>query len=347
VESQRCSITSGAASIEFGSHGERRLNLLDPVVKISLVIPVYNEVESVPELHRAIGAALQGMDHEVVYVDDGSTDGSTALLEDLVRQDAATSRLVVLRRNFGQTAAMAAGIDNSVGEVIVTLDADMQNDPADIPLLIQKIDEGYDVVSGWRVDRQDAALRRRLPSRMANWLISKVTGVRLHDYGCTLKAYRREVLQGFHLYGEMHRFIPAYAGGVGARIIEVPVRHHPRRFGRTKYGLERTLKVVLDLLTVKFLTSYAAKPIYVFGGAGLGMIGGSLVVVVVLVGRRLLYEEHMIRSPLLMLSVMLFILGFQSILLGLLAELTVRTYHESQAKPTYAVRRIINPTRAS
>jgi glycosyltransferase involved in cell wall biosynthesis len=242
---------------------------------------------------------------------------------------------------------MAAGIDNSVGEVIVTLDADLQNDPADIPLLIQKIDEGYDVVSGWRVDRQDAALRRRLPSRAANWLISKVTGVPLHDYGCTLKAYRREVLEGFHLYGEMHRFIPAYAGGVGARIIEVPVRHHARRFGRTKYGLERTLKVILDLLTVKFLTSYAAKPIYVFGGVGMGMIGGSLVVVLVLVARRLLYDEHMIRSPLLLLTVTLFILGAQSILMGLLAELTVRTYHESQAKPTYSVRRVLNPSRGS
>ena len=316
-------------------------------MKISLVIPVYNEVESVPRLHRAIGEALAGIDYEVVYVDDGSTDGSVEVLEEIVRRDSSTSRLVVLRRNFGQTAAMAAGIDNSVGEVIVTLDADMQNDPADIPLLIQKIDEGYDVVSGWRVDRQDAALRRRIPSRVANWLISKVTGVRLHDYGCTLKAYRREVLEGFHLYGEMHRFIPAYAGGVGARIIEVPVRHHARRFGRTKYGLERTLKVVLDLLTVKFLTSYSAKPIYIFGGVGMGMIGASLVALLVLVGRRLTLNEHMIRSPLLLLSVMLFILGSQSILLGLLAELTVRTYHESQAKPTYSVRRVINPTRGS
>jgi glycosyltransferase involved in cell wall biosynthesis len=316
-------------------------------VKISLVIPVFNEVESVVPLDQAIRQALAGMDHEVVFVDDGSTDGSVEALEAIVRADPSARRLVVLRRNFGQTAAMAAGIDNSVGEVIVTLDADMQNDPADIPLLIQKIDEGYDVVSGWRVDRQDAALRRRLPSRAANWLISKVTGVPLHDYGCTLKAYRREVLEGFHLYGEMHRFIPAYAGGVGARIIEVPVRHHARRFGRTKYGLERTLKVILDLLTVKFLTSYAAKPIYVFGGVGMGMIGGSLVVVLVLVARRLLYDEHMIRSPLLLLTVTLFILGAQSILMGLLAELTVRTYHESQAKPTYSVRRVLNPSRGS
>jgi glycosyltransferase involved in cell wall biosynthesis len=313
-------------------------------VKISLVIPVYNEVESVPHLHQAIKDSLDGRDHEVIYVDDGSTDGSVEALERLVEEGGGPYRVVVLRRNFGQTAAMAAGIDHSSGEVIVTLDADLQNDPADIPALIEKIEEGYDVASGWRVDRQDAALTRRIPSQAANWLISQVTGVHLHDYGCTLKAYRREVLEGFHLYGEMHRFIPAYAGGVGARVIEVPVRHHRRRYGRAKYGLERTLKVILDLFTVKFLTSYAAKPIYIFGGTGLAMTAASLLVLVVLVGRRILYEEHMIRSPLLLLSVMLFILGTQAILMGLLAELTVRTYYESQAKPTYSVRRIISPT---
>ncbi|HET7009805.1 MAG TPA: glycosyltransferase family 2 protein [Anaerolineales bacterium] len=312
-------------------------------MKISLVIPVYNEVESLPHLDQAIRESLAGRDYEVVYVDDGSTDGSVEVLERLARQDSGHSRAVILRRNFGQTAALAAGIDHSEGDVIVTLDADMQNDPADIPTLIQKIDEGYDVVSGWRVDRQDAALTRRLPSQMANWLISRVTGVPLHDYGCTLKAYRREVLEGFHLYGEMHRFIPAYAGGVGARIVEVPVRHHARRFGKAKYGLERTVKVILDLFTVKFLTSYAAKPIYIFGGAGLGMIAASFVVLLVLIARRIMLDEHMIRSPLLLLSVTAFILGAQAILMGLLAELTVRTYHESQAKPTYSVRRVIDP----
>ncbi len=311
-------------------------------MKISLVIPVYNEVDSLPHLHRAIREALGGRDHEVVYVDDGSTDGSVEVLERLVKEEASPARLVVLRRNFGQTAALAAGIDHSSGEVIVTLDADMQNDPADIPALLLKIDEGYDVASGWRVDRQDAAVTRRIPSRIANGLISRITGVHLHDYGCTLKAYRREVLEGFHLYGEMHRFIPAYAGGVGARIVEVPVRHHARRFGRTKYGLERTLKVVLDLFTVKFLTSYSAKPIYIFGGTGFVMIGASLVALIVLIARRLMYDEHMIRSPVLLLSVMLFILGTEAILMGLLAELTVRTYHESQAKPTYSVRRVVN-----
>jgi glycosyltransferase involved in cell wall biosynthesis len=311
-------------------------------VRISLVIPVYNEVENVPLLHRAIREAMDGRDYEVVYVDDGSTDGTVDVLERLVQEEPGVCRLVVLRRNFGQTAALAAGIDHSSGEVIVMLDADMQNDPADIPALLQKLDEGYDLASGWRVDRQDT-FTRRFPSQAANWLISQVTGVHLHDYGCTLKAYRREVLEGFHLYGEMHRFIPAYAGGVGARIVEVPVRHHPRRYGRAKYGLERTLKVVLDLFTVKFLTSYAAKPIYIFGGTGLAMIASSLAVLVVLVIRRITLEEHMIRSPLLLLSVMLFILGAQAILMGLLAELTVRTYYESQAKPTYSVRRVVGP----
>lgn len=310
-------------------------------MKLSLVIPVYNEVENVPLLHKAIHEALAGRDFEVTYVDDGSSDGTVEALSKLVQQDSGTSRLVVLRRNFGQTAALAAGIDFSSGDVIVTLDADLQNDPADIPMLVDKIEEGYDVASGWRVDRQDTFLRR-FPSRLANGLISWVTGVHLHDYGCTLKAYRREVLEGFHLYGEMHRFIPAYAGGFGARIVEVPVRHHPRRYGRAKYGLERTLKVFLDLLTVKFLISYSAKPIYIFGGFGMGMIGASMVVVLVLIGRRLLLDEHMIRSPLLLLSVMLFILGSQAILLGLIAELTVRTYHESQAKPTYSVRRVLD-----
>jgi len=315
-------------------------------VKVSIVIPVYNEVESVPHLDRAIREAMAGRDYEVVYVDDGSTDGSVEELERLIQQDGGLSRLVVLRRNFGQTAALAAGIDHSVGEVLVTLDADMQNDPADIPLLIGKIEEGYDLVSGWRIKRQDSFFRR-IPSQAANWLISRVTGVPLHDYGCTLKAYRREVLEGFHLYGEMHRFIPAYAGGVGARIVEVPVRHHPRRYGQAKYGLERTLKVVLDLFTVKFLTSYAAKPIYLFGGIGLGLIGSSLVTLLALVARRITLGEHMIRSPLLLMSTMLFILGAQSILMGLIAELMVRTYHESQSKPTYSVRRVVDPAHGS
>jgi len=249
--------------------------------------------------------------------------------------------VVFLRRNFGQTAAIAAGIDHAKGEVIVLIDADLQNDPADIPMMLDYIRQGYDVVSGWRVNRQDKMITRRLPSQMANWLISWVTRVHLHDYGCTLKAYRREVITGFRLYGEMHRFIPVYARMVGARMIEVPVHHHPRRFGRTKYGLGRTMKVILDLFTVKFLLDYAAKPIYLFGGMGLVLIGLSFLVLVYLVFMRLAYDEHLVRSPLLMMTTMLFILGSQSILLGLMAELLARTYHESQAKPTYTIRRVI------
>lgn len=315
---------------------------------LSIIIPVYNEVENIPLLHSAIVEVMNGHSYEVLYVDDGSTDGSVEALEKIIESDPGHSRLIELRRNFGQTAAMAAGIDNAQGEVIVTLDADLQNDPKDIPKLLEQIDKGYDVASGWRVDRKDTLLTRTIPSQVANWIISKVTGVRLHDYGCTLKAYRREVLEGFHLYGEMHRFIPAYAGGVGAKIIEVPVQHHPRRFGKAKYGLERTAKVILDLFTVKFLISYSNKPIYLFGGAGLFLIALSVVDLAVLVLRRLTPPyEHMIRSPLLLMSVMLFTLGFQSILLGLIAELMVRTYYESQSKATYSIRRIIPSTQDS
>ena len=309
---------------------------------LSVVIPVFNEQENISPLHEALSEALKGRDYELVFVDDGSTDTSLEALTDIAKKDPEHTLVIELRRNFGQTAAIAAGIDHSRGEVIVTIDADLQNDPADIPLLMDKIEEGYDVVSGWRINRQDKLFTRRIPSQIANWIISKVTGVSLHDYGCTLKAYRREVLEGFRLYGEMHRFIPAYAGWVGAKMIEIPVRHHPRRYGKAKYGLERTLKVILDLFTVKFLISYANKPIYLFGGTGAGLIFISFILLGVLVGRRIVLDEHLIRSPLLLLTTMLFILGFQSILLGLIAELLVRTYHESQAKPTYSVRSVHN-----
>jgi glycosyltransferase involved in cell wall biosynthesis len=316
------------------------------VVELSVVVPVFNERENLQPLHQALTEALDGRNYELMYVDDGSSDGSIDELEQLAREDPGHVRLIELRRNFGQTAAIAAGIDYSCGDVIVLIDADMQNDPADIPMMLDKIDDGYDLVSGWRVDRQDTFITRILPSRMANWLISRVTGVHLHDYGCTLKAYRREVLKGFRLYGEMHRFIPAYAGQVGARMIEVPVRHHARTHGVTKYGMERTLKVLLDLLTVKFLMSYALKPIYLFGGVGMSLMGGSVILLGVLSARRILYDEHLIRSPLLLMTVMLFILGFQSILMGLIAELLSRTYHESQSKPTYSVRRVLNEKEA-
>ena len=311
-------------------------------MKLSVVIPVFDELENLGPLDEALREALRGHDYEVILVDDGSTDGSLQRLEELAQADPAHLVVVELRRNFGQTAAIAAGIDHATGEVIVTLDADLQNDPADIPMLLQKIEEGFDVVSGWRVNRKDKLVTRRIPSQVANWMISRVTGVPLHDYGCTLKAYRREVLQGFRLYGEMHRFIPAYAGSVGARIVEVPVRHHARVHGQTKYGLERTLKVLLDLFTVKFLISYAHKPIYLFGGTGVALIVPSLGVLLFLMLRRLLFGISVLGSPLFPTSSMLLILGFQSILMGFIAELLVRTYHESQAKPTYSVRRTLN-----
>ncbi len=317
-------------------------------MQLSVIIPVYNEEESLPLLHQSIHAALDTFPElrwEVIYVDDGSRDESARILEELANQDPGRTQTVLLRRNFGQTAAIAAGIDHADGEIIVLMDADMQNDPCDIPMMLEKIDQGYDVVSGWRVDRQDTFITRTLPSRIANWLISTVTGVHLHDYGCTLKAYRREVITGFRLYGEMHRFIPAYAHSVGAKMIEVPVHHHARRFGKAKYGLTRTLKVVLDLLTVKFLISYANKPIYLFGGTGMVLIILSIISWLFLMIRKFALGTPVLTSPLFQMSTMFLILGFQSILMGLIAELLVRTYHESQSKPTYTVRRVIKSSK--
>jgi glycosyltransferase involved in cell wall biosynthesis len=314
------------------------------MLDLSLVIPVYNEEETLPLLYEAFHQALDPLPQtwEVVLVDDGSQDGSLAVLAQLAEKDPEHIRVVSFRRNFGQTAAIAAGLDYAVGEIIVLLDADLQNDPADIPMLLEKLDDGYDLVSGWRKHRKDTYITRTLPSNMANKLISWVTGVNLHDYGCTLKAYRRDVLEGFRLYGEMHRFIPVFASSVGAKIIEVPVQHHPRKFGKAKYGLERTLKVVLDLFTVKFLVSYSSKPIYLFGGAGLALMFGSGAMLLYLGVRRVLTSISVLGSPFFQLSVMLFILGFQSLLMGLIAELLVRTYYESQRKPTYRIRKTIN-----
>ncbi len=310
---------------------------------LSLIVPVYNEEESLPFLMEAICTTLQPLNQEweVVFVDDGSIDQSMDVLKQLVEQYPEHVRVVVFRRNFGQTAAIAAGIDYSKGNIIVLLDADMQNDPADIPMLLAKLDEGYDLVSGWRRDRHDNPFTRTIPSNLANSLISWATGVHLHDYGCTLKAYRREVLDGFRLYGEMHRFIPVFANSVGARITELPVRHHSRKFGKAKYGLERTVKVVLDLFTVKFLLTYSSKPIYLFGGAGMTLIFGSGILLSYLFVRKVFEGVSILGSPLFQLGVMFFILGFQSILMGLIAELLARTYHESQQKPTYTIRKIL------
>lgn len=310
---------------------------------LSIVVPVYNEEENIPLLYDALIAVMTPLSitWEAVLVDDGSRDQSARLLEDLAQKYPEHFRAVLLRRNFGQTAAIAAGIDHSCGDVVILMDADLQNDPQDIPMMLEKINEGYDVVSGWRACRKDDFLTRTLPSKLANGLISWVTGVHLHDYGCTLKAYRREVITGYRLYGEMHRFIPVYANSVGAKILEVPVHHHPRKFGKAKYGLERTFKVVLDLFTVKFLSSYSNKPIYLFGGTGLVLVLLSGLVLLYLAIRRIFWGVPVLESPFFQMSTMIFILGFQSILMGLIAELQVRTYHESQDKPTYTVRKTV------
>jgi len=324
-------------------HQDKRI---DRIPYLSVVVPVFNEAENLRPLFQAIGEALTDISHEIIFIDDGSKDGSVEILFEIAQEASEVVSVIQLRRNFGQTAAIAAGLDYSAGEIIVLLDADLQNDPADIPMLVEKIEEGYDVVSGWRVDRKDKLITRTIPSRMANWLISTVTGVKLHDYGCTLKAYRRDVFDGFRLYGEMHRFIPAYAVSVGARITEVPVQHHPRRFGETKYGLSRTIKVLLDLFTVKFIISYGHKPIYLFGGAGILLIVPSSLILLYLIVRRVWLGIAIMSSPLLQLSTMIMIMGFQSILMGLIAELLVRIYHESQAKPTYSIRKVIAPSRS-
>ena len=311
---------------------------------LSIIVPIFNEEDNIDLLYEAIDRSVKPLNlpWELILVDDGSKDHSLDKIRELVKKNPDKVEAVVLRRNFGQTAALAAGIDQSKGDVVILLDADLQNDPADIPLMVSKINEGYDVVSGWRYDRQDNFITRTLPSRMANGLISWVTGVHLHDYGCTLKAYRREVITGFRLYGEMHRFIPVYASSYGARIIELPVNHNPRKFGKTKYGLERTVKVILDLFTVKFLSSFGNKPIYLFGGTGLGLIAVSAAVLLYLFIRRVGFGVAVLAWPLFQVATMVAIMGFQSMLMGLIAELQVRTYHESQGKPTYTVRKRIN-----
>jgi glycosyltransferase involved in cell wall biosynthesis len=313
-------------------------------MNLSLVIPVYNEEGNLPLLFDAIYKTMKALNQswEAILVDDGSQDKSLSVLKEYAQKDSRHIRVISFRRNFGQTAAIAAGLDYAQGETIVLLDADMQNDPADIPMMLAKLDEGYDLVSGWRRSRKDNALTRNFPSMIANWIISRVTGVYLHDYGCTLKAYRRDVLEGFRLYGEMHRFIPVYASSVGAKITEVQVNHYPRKFGKTKYGLERTIKVVLDLFTVKFLVAFSSKPIYLFGGTGGLLMVISTITMIYLFVRRFLFFVSVTGSPLFQVSAMLFTLGFQSMLMGLIAELLVRTYHESQRKPTYTIRTRIN-----
>ncbi|MGA8173104.1 MAG: glycosyltransferase family 2 protein [Methylocystis sp.] len=312
-------------------------------IYLSLVVPIYNEEESIPILFDALLAVLDKLERrfEVIAVNDGSSDGSASQLRK-VAADRPEIKVIEFRKNAGQTAALMAGIDHASGDIIVTIDADLQNDPEDIPRLLEKLEEGCDVVSGWRKDRQDAAIRRNMVSRVANRLISAISGVRLRDYGCTLKAYRKEVLSGMRLYGEMHRFIPIYASWMGANVVELPVRHHARRFGQSKYGLNRTVKVVLDLLVVKFFAKYLVKPIYLFGGFGLWLMLASFVVLGYVFYLKFFEGTSMIQTPLPVLSAMLFLLGVSSILMGFLAEITVRTYFESQGRRAYSVRSLTN-----
>jgi len=311
--------------------------------QVSVVVPVLNEQDNIVTLCEQITQSLADKyDYEIIFVDDGSTDDSFAILSRLQESDARV-RVIRFRKNFGQTAALSAGFDHAQGKTIVAIDADLQNDPADIPLLIAKLDEGFDVVSGWRKKRHDNAVTRLLPSMMANWLIATITGVKLHDFGCTLKAYRREVIAETKLYGEMHRFIPALASWSGARICEVVVNHRPRTAGVAKYGLGRTFKVVLDLITVKFLGSFSTKPIYIFGGLGVLCGVGSVICGSAVLYQKFISAQHlaMNRNPLLVLTAMLVTATIQFILMGLLAELLVRTYHESQNRPTYTIKEIL------
>lgn len=308
---------------------------------LSVVIPLFNEEENADLLYRELSTVLRGMNisYEIVIVDDGSRDKGLEILRNIQQSDP-NLVLITFRKNFGQTAAMAAGFDHARGEVIVTMDADLQNDPADIPKVLDKMKEGYDVVAGWRHDRQDPFFSRILPSRIANKIISSATGVRLHDYGCTLKGFRKEVIKEIALYGEMHRFIPAIASGMGISIAEVRVNHRPRRFGSSKYGISRTIRVILDLLTVKFLLNYATRPIHVFGTIGMLSGGTGFILACIMILQRQFFGMPLADRPLFLLTILLMFIGVQFITGGLLAELLARTYHEAQGKPIYYIKEI-------
>ena len=311
--------------------------------EVSVVVPLLNEQDNIGPLYEQIKKSLADQyDYEIIFVDDGSSDDSFVILAGLQKTDTGV-KVICFRKNFGQTAALSAGFNHAKGKTVVAIDADLQNDPADIPKMIDRLNEGFDVVSGWRKKRHDNAITRRLPSIIANWLIAKITGVKLHDFGCTLKAYRRDVLAETKLYGEMHRFIPALASWSGARICEVVVNHRPRTAGAAKYGLARTFKVVLDLITIKFLGSFSTKPIYIFGGLGFITTLGAFVSGLVVLYQKFFSSKPlpMNRNPLLVLTAMLITATIQFILMGLIAELLVRTYHESQNRPTYVIKDIL------
>ena len=310
---------------------------------LSIVVPVYNEEENIPSLYEQLTSVLEPLelDYEIICVDDGSRDRSFVLLSELAERDPRV-KVIRFRRNFGQTAGFSAGFDYAQGDIVVTIDADLQNDPQGIPLLLDKMAEGYDLVSGWRADRQDPFLSRRLPSMIANWLITETTGVQVHDRGCSLRAHRREVVKQMRLYGELHRFIPDMASWVGVTMAEVPVIHRPRRFGKSKYGITRTFRVLLDLITVRFLLSYSTRPIHVFGSLGIvaGLVGVGLGIYLTVL--KLFTGVSIGNRPLLMLAVLLVLVGVQMVAMGLLGELIVRTYHESQGKPIYTVREVVD-----
>ena len=327
---------------EILSAPARRASDHTQVPDVSVFLPVFNEEPNLRLLHEKLNASLAqlGRTAEIIYVDDGSSDGSLKILREIAVEDPRV-RVISFRRNYGQTPAMAAGIHAARGHVLIPMDADLQNDPADIVRLLDKLDEGFDVVSGWRKHRQDTLVTRKIPSQMANWLISKIGGVPLHDYGCSLKAYRRESLEDVQLYGEMHRFIPIYASWSGARVTEIPVAHHARTMGKSKYGLSRTVKVIFDLMTIKFMASYQTKPLYMFGFAGLTtFIISFLCAVLALLMKFASWPHHadFVQTPLPVLTMVMLVLGVQFFFMGLLAEMLVRTYHESQSKPIYAVR---------
>ena len=330
---------SGLVSNGLAGQNEA-ISLLVP--DVSVVVPIHNEVESLPHLLEAIASTLSVTDlsYEIICVDDGSTDGSPRFLKEQaqIRNDL---KAVILRRNYGQTAAMAAGFYYALGKAIVTLDADLQNDPADIPMLLAKLEEGYDLVNGWRKNRQDGALNRLLPSKIANWLIRRTTSVNIHDYGCSLKAYRAELVADMNLYGELHRFLPALAYIEGARITEMPVRHHARRFGRSKYGIWRTFRVLMDLLTILFMKKFLTRPMHVFGLWGLISMASGGAIGIYLTFVKFAFHQDIGDRPLLILAVLLLVTGVQLFCFGLLAELLMRTYHESQGRPIYRVREVV------
>lgn len=317
---------------------------MNPAMKetLSILIPVFNEEENISPLFDRLIIALEktGRPYEVIFIDDGSSDGTLEILLDISRRNP-NIKIISFSRNFGQTAALSAGIDFSKGEILIPMDGDLQNNPEDILPLLQKLEEGYDVVSGWRKSRKDPFLTRRIPSMIANKIISFIGGVYLHDYGCTLKAYRRDILKNIRLYGEMHRFIPIYAQWIGARVSEIPVSHFPRRSGSSKYGMSRVFKVILDLMVIKFLLSYSQKPIYVFGGMGLLMMLGALISGGYAIYLKIFKQVSLILTPLPLLCALLLLLGFLSILMGFLAEILTRTYYESQGKPTYQIKEVI------